>query len=152
MNSRRRQLTLSLAFAAVAMHSRAAAPQPTVEIWTGPSCNCCRDWVKHLWINGFRTQLHNGGNSDARDRLGMPVAYGACHTAAVDGFAIEGHVPAREIHRLLKERPTAIGLAVPAMPRGSPGMDGPEYGRQRDSFKVLLVLRDASVHVYQSYE
>jgi hypothetical protein len=77
----------------------------------------------------------------------MPVKYGSCHTAAVGGYAIEGHVPAREIHRLLKERPAAVGLSVPAMPRGSPGMDGPEYGKQRDPYDVLLVLRDGSARV-----
>ena len=151
MNPRRRQLTLSLALAAAAMSSRAAAAKPVIEVWTGPSCSCCRDWVKHLWANGFRTQVHDGGNSEARERLGMPVKYGACHTAAVGDYAIEGHVPAREITRLLKERPVAIGLAVPAMPRGSPGMDGPEYGKQRDPYDVLLILRDGSARVYRPY-
>jgi hypothetical protein len=151
VNQHRRQLTLSLALAAVALSSRAAAPKPTAEVWTGPSCRCCKDWVKHLEANGFQALVHDGGNSDARARLGMPVKYGACHTAAIGGYAIEGHVPAREIHRLLKERPAAIGLSVPAMPRGSPGMDGPAYGNAHDPYEVLLVLRDGSTRVYQSY-
>jgi hypothetical protein len=151
MNRYRRQLTFSLALAAVAMSSRAAAPKPPIEVWTGPSCSCCKDWVKHLQANGFSAQVHDGGNSDARTRLGMPVKYGSCHTATAGGYAIEGHVPAREIRRLLTERPAAIGLSVPAMPRGSPGMDGPEYGKQRDPYEVLLVLRDGRTRVYQSY-
>ena len=151
MNRRRRQLTVSLVLAAVAMSSRAAAPKPAIEVWTGPECSCCKDWVQHLEANGFQASVHDGGNSDVRSRLGMPVKYGACHTAAIGGYAIEGHVPAREIHRLLKERPAAIGLSVPAMPRGSPGMAGPEYGKQRDPYDVLLVLRDGSARVYQPY-
>jgi hypothetical protein len=74
-----------------------------------------------------------------------------CHTGEAAGFAIEGHVSAREIDRLLEERPDAIGLAVPAMPRGSPGMDGPVYGGVRDPYDVLLIRRDGNAVVYQSY-
>jgi hypothetical protein len=81
----------------------------------------------------------------------MPVALGSCHTAKVEGYAVEGHVPAREIQRLLKERPDAIGLAVPAMPLGSPGMDGPEYGGRNTPYDVLLVHRDGSSRVFQAY-
>jgi hypothetical protein len=81
----------------------------------------------------------------------MPVRYGSCHTGAVEGYAIEGHVPAREIHRLLDERPDAIGLAVPAMPRGSPGMDGPAYGNAHDPYDVLLIRRDGSAAIYEPY-
>ena len=151
MSPRRRQLTLSLALAAVAMSSRAAAPKPVVEVWTGPSCNCCKDRIKHLEANGLQTKTHDGGDTEARARLGMPIRYGACHTTEVSGYAIEGHVPAREIHRLLKDRPTAFGLAVQAMPHGSPGMDGPAYREERDPYDVLLVQRDSSRRVYQSY-
>ncbi len=82
----------------------------------------------------------------------MPRHLGSCHTARVDGYVIEGHVPAREIHRLLRERPKALGLAVPGMPIGSPGMDGPEYGRRRDAYDVLLVAADGSTLVYQHYQ
>ena len=81
----------------------------------------------------------------------MPVRYGSCHTGAVDGYAIEGHVPARDIHRLLGERPDAIGLAVPAMPRGSLWMDGPAYGNVHDPYDVLLIRRDGSAAVYEPY-
>jgi len=81
----------------------------------------------------------------------MPSQYGACHTAEVEGYAIEGHVPAREIDRLLKERPVAVGLAVPGMPHGSPGMDGPAYGNRHDPYDVLIVQGDGSARVFQSY-
>ncbi len=82
----------------------------------------------------------------------MPVKYGSCHTAKVDGYVIEGHVPAKEIRRLLKERPAALGLSVPEMPIGTPGMDGPEYGGQVDPYDVLLVRRDGTATVYQAYK
>jgi Cu/Ag efflux protein CusF len=88
---------------------------------------------------------------DARSRLGMPIEYGSCHTGEVGGYAIEGHVPAIEIRRLLKEQPDAIGLSVPAMPRGSPGMDGPVYGGAQDPYDVLLIQRNGSSTLYRSF-
>ena len=129
----------------------AAANEVAIEVWTGPSCGCCHEWVKHLTASGFDVKSHDGGNSDARKRLGMPVKYGSCHTAETGGYAIEGHVPATDIRRLLEEQPDAIGLSVPAMPRGSPGMDGPAYNGVRDPYHVLLIERDGSAVVYQSY-
>jgi hypothetical protein len=130
---------------------RAGAADPIIEVWTGPSCSCCHDWLKHLEANGFAVEAHDGGNSEARARLGMPIDFGSCHTGSVGGYALEGHVPAREIRRLLAEKPDAIGLAVPGMPRGSPGMDGPAYGGIRDPHDVLLVTRDGRSTVFQSY-
>lgn len=127
------------------------ATKPLVEVWKSPTCGCCKDWIKHLEQNGFLVRSHDEGNTDARARLGMPIKYGSCHTARVGGYALEGHVPAREIHRLLKERPQAVGLAVPAMPLGSPGMDGPEYRNRKDPYDVLLVRKDGNSAVFQSY-
>jgi hypothetical protein len=95
--------------------------------------------------------VHDEGNNAARTRLGIPLKLGSCHTGLVEGYAIEGHVPAREIQRLLRERPKAIGLAVPGMPVGSPGMDGPAYGGQRDPYDVVLVLAEGNTRVYQNY-
>jgi hypothetical protein len=86
----------------------------------------------------------------ARARSGCPRA--TARTALIGGYVVEGHVPAREIRRLLAERPDAIGIAVPGMPIGSPGMDGPEYGGRRDAYDVLLVHRNGSSHVYASYK
>jgi hypothetical protein len=126
-------------------------PAPVVEVWKSPSCGCCKDWVRHLEANGFTVRTHDDGNTDARARLGMPLLYGSCHTASVGGYALEGHVPAREIRRLLSERPAAVGLAVPAMPVGSPGMDGPEYRGRKDPYDVLLVRKDGSSRVFQAY-
>lgn len=152
-NHTRRAVTSALLLvplAAASLRLR-AADNARIEVWTGPSCSCCHDWIKHLETNGFDVTTHDGGNSDARSRLGMPINFGSCHTGEAGGYAIEGHVPAREILRLLEERPNAIGLAVPAMPRGSPGMDGPVYGGVRDPYDVLLVRRDGSAVAYQSY-
>ncbi|GER09685.1 DUF411 domain-containing protein [Variovorax boronicumulans] len=146
---RRTLLKLAAATASLPLAAQAAAPM--VEIWKDPNCGCCQDWVKHLNKNGFATRVHDEGNGPARERLGIPVKLGSCHTGRVGGYAIEGHVPAREMQRLLKEKPKAIGLAVPGMPIGSPGMDGPAYGDQRDAYDVLLVLADGSTRVYQSY-
>ena len=126
-------------------------PGPLVLVWKGPSCGCCKDWIKHLEADGFRTQVQDSGNTDARLRLGVNIKYGSCHTALVGGYAIEGHVPAREIRRLLKDRPQAIGLAVPAMPIGSPGMDGPDYAGHKDPYDVLLLAKDGSSRVFQTY-
>lgn len=136
-----------------------AQTRTTIEVWKDPDCGCCQDWVAHLEANGFQIRVHDSGNTAARTRLGMPAKLGACHTAqagakagtAAAGYAIEGHVPAREIHRLLKERPSAIGLAVPGMPVGSPGMDGAIYGGRKDPYDVLLIQRDGRATVYQSY-
>jgi hypothetical protein len=122
-----------------------------LQVWKDPNCGCCKDWIVHLKSNGFRTQAFDTGNSAMRSRLGMPQKYGSCHTALVGGYVIEGHVPAREIQRLLKEKPQALGLSVPRMPVGSPGMDGPEYGGRRDPYEVLLIGKDGSATVFQSY-
>ena len=129
----------------------AAQALPVAEVWKSPTCGCCSDWIRHLEANGFRTRVFDEGSVKKRAAMGVDLRYGSCHTAVVGGYAIEGHVPAREIKRLLRERPTAIGLAVPGMPIGSPGMDGPEYGGRKDSYEVLLLTRDGRASVFQAY-
>lgn len=148
----RRRFVSMLAALVAAPLAAANADKPVVEVWKSPTCGCCKDWMKHLQANGFEVKANDSGNTDARARFGMPLQYGSCHTARVAGYTIEGHVPAREIRRLLAERPAAVvGLAVPAMPVGSPGMDGPEYGGRRDPYDVLLVRGNGKASVYQSY-
>ena len=126
------------------------AARPAVEVWKDPSCGCCREWIAHLEREGFAVVSHDTGNVPARRRLGMPTKYGSCHTATVGGYVIEGHVPAEDIRRLLAQRPDALGLAVPGMPVGSPGMDGAIYGGRRDPYDVLLIRRDGSAVVARS--
>lgn len=147
----RRSFLVTAVLAALPDFATAQSRKTLVEIWKSPSCGCCKQWITHLESNGFQVGVNDEGNTDARQRLGMPLAFGSCHTAQVGGYAIEGHVPAREIKRLLTEQPKAIGLAVPAMPIGSPGMDGKEYGYRKDPYDVLLILQDGKSTVYQTY-
>ena len=129
----------------------ALAQATTVQVWKDPNCGCCHLWVEHLQASGFKVEVRDVGNTAARKRLGMPEQLGSCHTATVGGYVIEGHVPAADIHRLLKERPVALGLSVPGMPIGSPGMDGPEYKGRKDAYDVLLVQKDGSSKSFQRY-
>jgi hypothetical protein len=152
--SRRRLLrhaAAALLAAGTAGGLRAAPSEPSIEVWKDPNCGCCKDWIVHLQDNGLRVVSHDTGNNAVRARLGIPMEYASCHTGRVGGYAIEGHVPAREIHRLLRERPDAVGLSVPGMPVGSPGMDGPMYGDRRDPYDVMLIARDGSARVFASY-
>lgn len=145
------QALTSLAGVSFSAGSLMAQGKPQMEVWKDPTCGCCKEWIGQMQASGFRVRMNDSGNTAARERLGIPLELGACHTALVGGYAVEGHVPAREIHRLLKERPSAVGIAVPGMPIGSPGMDGPAYKGRKDPYDVLLVMSDGSTRVYQSY-
>ncbi len=150
--SRRKWLLGLLALSSVSSTVLAAkAPAIPIDVWKDPNCGCCNDWIAHLHANGFIANPIDRGNNAARIRLGMPQKFASCHTALVQGYVIEGHVPAADIVRLLKERPQALGLAVPGMPLGSPGMDGAAYGGRRDPDQVLLVQKDGSSVVFSSY-
>jgi len=154
---KRRQL-LSAALATLAGASTAAIAQsattekpPLLQVWKDPSCGCCGDWVKHLQASGFLVQVIDTGNVAARKHLGMPDTLGSCHTARIGGYVIEGHVPARDILRLLREKPNALGLAVPGLPIGSPGLDGPGYKGRREPYCLLLVQSAGRATVFQSH-
>ncbi|MFM9900207.1 MAG: DUF411 domain-containing protein [Polaromonas sp.] len=130
-------------------HWLAAAPRTQVTVWKTPNCGCCKEWVKHLEANGFEVVTHDvKETASKREALGLPAKYGSCHTATVNGYVLEGHVPAKDVQRLLREKPAAIGLAVPGMPVGSPGM---EMEGATDAYDVVLVLKDGSARVFQSY-
>lgn len=148
-NPLRRALLLTIALSPITV----MAQLPTViEVWKTPTCSCCKAWVKHLEANGFRVVTHDvSDTSSIRQRIGIPDDFGSCHSAVVEKYALEGHVPAKEITRMLKEKPDAIGLAVPSMPLGSPGMDGPDYGGRRMPYDVLLILRSGEAKIFQSY-
>jgi hypothetical protein len=131
-----------------------ALERPLIEVWKSPTCGCCKDWIAHVEANGYTVkaiEVSESAKAEKRLALGMLEKWGSCHTALVQGYVLEGHVPAREIHRLLKERPRAVGLAVPGMPVGSPGMDGPEYQGRKDAYAVLLTQRDGASRVFQAY-
>jgi hypothetical protein len=129
-----------------------AAPQViAMQVWKDPNCGCCKDWIARLEQSGFRASVADEGNNAARARLGVAQKFASCHTALVQGYVIEGHVPVADIQRLLKEKPKALGLAVPGMPIGSPGMDGSAYGGRRDAHQVLLIQKDGSAEIFTSY-
>lgn len=149
LNRYRRTMMLSLVLLPTLGFS--SPPKPLMTMWKSPTCGCCKDWEIYLQKNGFNVKAIPEGNDQIRKKLGMPLQYGSCHTALINGYVIEGHVPAKEIKRLLIEKPMALGLAVPAMPIGSPGMDGPEYGDKKDPYDVLLIGLNGKSTVYQAY-
>jgi len=118
---------------------------PVVEVYKSAQCGCCKAWAEHLQKNGFEVILHDVDDVPAaRKKLGMPNKFGSCHTAKAGQYLVEGHVPAADIKRLLKERPKAIGLAVPAMPPGSPGMESDDPV----PYDTLLIGKDGKAKVF----
>ena len=119
-----------------------------VTVYKSPTCGCCSRWIAHLEANGFKVNAH-----DLADLTQVKLEHGirreltACHTALVDGYVIEGHVPAEDIQRLLQERPDVVGLAVPGMPTGSPGMEGPTS----EPYSVLTFDRDGNITVFAKH-
>ena len=141
---KRREFVIAMA-AALAAPRAMAQDRTLVEVWKSDSCGCCGEWVKHLQKNGFATKVHSVEDASVmRRKLGLPDAYGSCHTARVGGYVVEGHVPASDIRRLLAQRPKALGLAAPGMPPGSPGMDVPNS----PPFEVLLVDPEGKPSVF----
>lgn len=97
---------------------------PTITVYKDPNCGCCKSWIEYMTKHGYKVDAKDSPNmADVKSSLGVPSSLTACHTAVVNGYLIEGHVPAEDIDRLLKQKPTIAGLAVPGMPAGSPGMD-----------------------------
>ncbi len=126
------------------------APLPAMIVHKSEGCGCCEAWVTLVRLAGFPVEVRNEDNlSPIKERLGVPVGKGSCHTAEVGGYLIEGHVPVADIKKLLKERPDARGLVVAGMPVGSPGMEAPDGSA--DSFTVELVARDGSTRPYSVY-
>ena len=124
---------------------------PSIHVVKDPGCPCCNAWIGHLRENGFPVNVEEKSVEALevykRDR-GISAGLASCHTATVEGYTLEGHVPAADIQRLLAEQPNAIGLAVPGMPYGSPGM-GPET--EREAYDVILIGKDGSASTFTSY-
>jgi hypothetical protein len=119
-----------------------------MQVYKTPTCGCCGKWVEHMRNAGFDVSVQDVPSTvEYRRKYGVPDKLQSCHTAVVNGYSVEGHVPAREIQRLVKSGAKAKGLAVPGMPMGSPGMEGP----RSDAYSVLLFQADGSTSVYQSY-
>ena len=128
-----------------------AERKPQITVYKTPTCGCCHEWVAHLEANGFAVVANDvPSTAPYRERFGVPKELGSCHTGVIDGYALEGHVPASEIKRLLAEKPKARGLAVPGMPVGSPGME--TGGTLRDAFDVVLFSDDGRRSIYRHYD
>ena len=146
----------TLVFASPALLLLTAAPalaeaESRIHVVKDPGCPCCTAWMDHLRDNGFAVSFEERSLEDLtafKREKGISEDLASCHTATIAGYAVEGHVPAADIRRLLEERPTAIGLTVPGMPYGSPGM-GPEA--ERDAYDVLLIAADGNTSVFSSY-
>lgn len=148
----RRRLFIVSASALSSLHAlptRAGTRLPEVQVFKSPYCGCCGSWVAHLKSAGFDVRVvpvHSAAVE--RERLGMPERFGSCHTATVDGYVLEGHVPANDVKRLLAAKTKAIGLAVQNMPLGSPGM---EMGGRKQPYQVLLIDPSGQASTFASY-
>lgn len=128
----------------------AQSGQPSVEVYKDPTCGCCSKWIDHLRSHGFTARAIDTDKLDQfKTSRGVPQKTRSCHTAIVGGYVVEGHVPAADIQRLLKERPAIIGIAVPGMPIGSPGME--VAGRKPQPFTVIAFAKDGSTRVFASH-
>ena len=128
----------------MAVVAEAAAP-PVIQVVKTPTCGCCNRWIAHLRRAGFQVRVTETEDvAPTARRLGVPDDLRSCHTASVGGYAIEGHVPAADIQRLLRERPAAAGIAVPGMPAGSPGMEG----GGSEPYQVILFNRRGQRRVF----
>ncbi|MGH1441020.1 MAG: DUF411 domain-containing protein [Cellvibrionaceae bacterium] len=117
-----------------------------VTVYKSPTCGCCEAWVQHIKAAGFQTRVQESDNlNQLKKDLGLQPQYQACHTAAFKGYVFEGHVPASIIQHFLTQAPDALGLSVPGMPMGSPGMDN---GRPFQDYQVLILNKDGSSEVY----
>lgn len=140
----------SMMFAIVFVAPAVVSAEPArIEVYLSPTCGCCMKWVRHLEAEGFSVSVN-----DVRDvrpikaAQGVPSSPRSCHTALVDGYVVEGHVPANDVKRLLAERPKVAGLAVPGMPVGAPGMEGPN----RERYRVMSFDAAGGIETFSSQE
>jgi hypothetical protein len=123
----------------------------SIEVWKSPDCACCGGWADHMRKNGYDVKINDtasGVLAKIKRQAGLGPDLQSCHTAKAGGYVIEGHVPAEDVERLLAEKPDAIGLTVPGMPLGSPGMD---FGSDKEPYEVLLVKKDGSTEVFAKH-
>lgn len=126
-----------------------AASSPEITVYKSPTCGCCKHWIAHLEENGFTVTAHDREDMSAiKDSIGVPEGVRSCHTAVIGKYTIEGHVPAADILRLLEEKPDAVGLAVPGMVTGSPGMEGPDP----QPYDVVSFDHDGRTSVFASHK
>ncbi len=151
MNRRTTLLSLFVsASALIVPHVARAAALPPVKVYRNPGCGCCEGWVRHMVAAGFAVMIEDDPDLAARrQRLKIPAGLASCHIALAEGYAFEGHIPAGDVIKFLKEPPAgAIGLVVPGMPVESPGM---ETGGSAEAYDVLLISANAAPAVYASH-
>ena len=145
--SRRRFLAAGTSALAVAACAPGVRSSTELAVYKTPTCACCTAWVDHMRTAGFEARVNELPSlRSIRGAQGVPEALASCHTALIGGYVLEGHVPAEDVHRLLAERPEAVGLAAPGMPLGSPGMETPDG--QREPYETLLILKGGSTRVF----
>ena len=141
---------LSLNFSIKAEGQLESVEPIVIEVYRSPSCGCCSKWLAHLKENQFDVIDHVTNDVQAiKDKYGVPENMASCHTALVNGYVVEGHVPATDIKKLLKLKPAVIGISVPGMPVGTPGM---EMGGRKDAYKVVSFDKENKYQVFTSYE
>ncbi len=146
MMTSRRRLMMGAGFLLAASPALGAAP--ALEVWKNRACGCCSAWARLFEAAGFAVTIHEVDDvAEARAAAGVPPDLGGCHTAKVEGYVIEGHVPVDAVQRLLAERPSVKGLSVPGMPVGSPGME--IEGAPADPFEVIAFAADGSRYVFR---
>lgn len=137
---------------AAAQQKPASAPAPKVTVYKTSTCGCCRLWVDHMKANGFDVQAMDVSAADVRavsKAAGLPENGSSCHTAKIGNYVVEGHVPASDIKRMLKEKPAFAGIAAPGMPMGSPGM---EQGGVKEAYDVVSFTKDGKMTVYSKHK
>ena len=141
---------LSLSFSIKAEGEVKTVEPIVIEVYRSPSCGCCSKWIAHLKENQFDVKDHVTNDVQViKDKYGVPEKMASCHTALVNGYVVEGHVPAADIKKLLKLKPAVIGISVPGMPAGTPGM---EMGGRKDPYKVVSFDKEKKYQVFSSYE
>ena len=147
MHQTRRTVLATAAAALLAPAAACAAQAREITVYKTPWCGCCGGWVKHLQAAGFVTEVVEVQDlAPIRAKHGVPFELSSCHTGVADGYVFEGHVPVADVERVLKEKPKALGLTVPGMPLGSPGMEVPHA--KPEAFDTLLLLQDGTTKVF----
>jgi hypothetical protein len=135
--------------ASLALPARLASAEPqTMQVYKSPTCGCCKKWVEHVRSKGYTVTVSDVPDvSPVKRELGVPSGASSCHTAFIGGYFVEGHVPVEDVDRLLREKPDIAGLAVPGMPIGSPGMEGPNP----QAYSTLAVQKDGKLKVFADH-
>lgn len=127
----------------------ATEPLPEIKVYKSPTCDCCSAWIEHLEQNGFKVSFENVSDVNVyKQKANLPRQLASCHTGFIEGYAVEGHVPAGDIHQMLQEQPDIQGLAVPGMPMGSPGMD---FDSRKAAYNTISYTKGGELAIYASH-